>query len=340
MTVMEARDTVGVISRPAPSVLDRIVGALRSTNNALRGSPKLSVFFLTICIIIAILPVSWITPHDSIEINPAELLQTPAFSEHLLGTDNQGRDVLSRLIHGGQSSVRVAVAAVLLAGLLGTLVALIAGVLRGWVDRLLMQITDAFLSLPYLMVALTVVTLLGPSIINLIIVIGFLRWMGFARVLRGEVLRLMEMDFVRLANVAGSSRPRIMLRHVFPNIINTLLVLATLEVGLAVILEASLSFLGAGRAASHTIVGQYAEGCPAVPVLPRRMVVPADTGHSHHLPGDVLQPDRRLAARPHRPDEAAVVGNPRQGRGGQSNCLNQDFQDSRIFRIYVPILSI
>ena len=109
-----------------------------------------------------------------------------------------------------------------------------------------MQITDAFLSLPYLMVALTVVTLLGPSIINLIIVIGFLRWMGFARVLRGEVLRLMEMDFVRLANVAGSSRPRIMLRHVFPNIINTLLVLATLEVGLAVILEASLSFLGLG----------------------------------------------------------------------------------------------
>ena len=246
MTAMAARDSIGVISRPTPSALDRITGALRATNSALRGSPKLSVFFLAVCIIIAILPVSWITPHDSISANPTNLLQAPAFSEHLLGTDNQGRDVLSRLIHGGQSSVRVAVAAVLLAALLGTLIALIAGVVRGWVDRLLMQITDAFLSLPYLMVALTVVTLLGPSIINLIIVIGFLRWMGFARVLRGEVLRLMEMDFVRLANVAGSSRPRIMLRHVFPNIINTLLVLATLEVGLAVILEASLSFLGLG----------------------------------------------------------------------------------------------
>ena len=243
---MVARDSTGVISRPAPSVLDRVVGALRAIKSALRGSPKLSVFFLCVCIIIAILPVSWITPHDSIAINPADLLRTPAFSEHLLGTDNQGRDVLSRLIHGGQSSVRVAVAAVLLAALLGTLIALTAGVVRGWVDRLLMQITDAFLSLPYLMVALTVVTLLGPSIINLIIVIGFLRWMGFARVLRGEVLRLMEMDFVRLANVAGASRPRIMLRHVYPNIINTLLVLATLEVGLAVILEASLSFLGLG----------------------------------------------------------------------------------------------
>ena len=127
---MEARDTVGAISRPTPSALDRVVAAFRAISGALRGSPKLSVFFLTICIIIAILPVSWITPHDSIEISPADLLQAPAFSEHLLGTDNQGRDVLSRLIHGGQSSVRVAVAAVLLAALLGTLVALIAGVVR------------------------------------------------------------------------------------------------------------------------------------------------------------------------------------------------------------------
>ena len=234
------------MAQPAPSALARTLGALGATRNALRGAPKLSVFFLCICIILAILPVSWITPHDSIEISPSDLLNAPALSSNLLGTDNQGRDVLSRLIHGGQSSVRVATAAVLLAALVGTTVALVAGVFRGWVDRLLMQITDAFLSLPYLMVALTVVTLLGPSIVNLIIVIGFLRWMGFARVLRGEVLRLMEMDFVRLANVAGSSKPRIMLRHVFPNIINTLLVLATLEVGLAVIVESSLSFLGLG----------------------------------------------------------------------------------------------
>ena len=243
---MEAREIAVAISYPAPSVLDRTIASLRATRNALRGAPKLSVFFIFICIIIAVLPVSWITPYNSIEIRPANLLSAPELSGHILGTDNQGRDILSRLIHGGQSSVRVAVAAVILAALLGTTVALVAGVFRGWVDRLLMQITDAFLSLPYLMVALTVVTLLGPSIVNLIIVIGFLRWMGFARVLRGEVLRLMEMDFVRLANVAGSSRPRIMLRHVFPNIINTLLVLATLEVGLAVIVEASLSFLGLG----------------------------------------------------------------------------------------------
>ena len=275
---MVARDSTGAISRPAPSVLDRVVGAFRSTTGALRGSPKLSVFFLSVCIIIAILPVSWITPHDSIEISPADLLQAPAFSEHLLGTDNQGRDVLSRLIHGGQSSVRVAVAAVLLAALLGTLIALIAGVVRGWVDRLLMQITDAFLSLPYLMVALTVVTLLGPSIVNLIIVIGFLRWMGFARVLRGEVLRLMEMDFVRLANVAGSSRPRIMLRPRLPQHHQHPAGAGDAGGGAGGYSRSVAELPGPGRAASHTVMGQYAAGRPAVPVLPRAWWFPLVPG--------------------------------------------------------------
>ena len=243
---MEARDTVSAVSRPTPGlVLDLVPVVFRAIRGSLRGAPKLSVLFVCIAIILAIFPAKWITPYDSVAISP-NILAAPEFSGHLLGTDNQGRDVLSRLLHGGQSSVRVAGAAVLLAGLVGTLVALVSGVFRGWVDRLLMRITDGFLALPYLMVALTVVTLMGPSIINLIIVIGFLRWMGFARVLRGEVLRLVEMDFVRLAQVAGCSRPRIMFRHVFPNIINTLLVLATLEVGLAVIVESSLSFLGLG----------------------------------------------------------------------------------------------
>ena len=243
---MQSRDGLATSQAESPAVMSRVASLLRGFRNFIRGAPKLSLLFLTISILIAILPVGWITPHNSIEISPVDLLQTPAFSENILGTDNQGRDILSRLIHGGQSSVRVAGAAILLAALLGTVVALVSGVMRGWVDRFLMQVTDGFLSLPYLMVALTVVTLLGPTIINLIIVIGFLRWMGFARVLRGEVLRLMELDFVKLANVAGSSKVRVMIRHVFPNIINTLLVLATLEVGLAVIVESSLSFLGLG----------------------------------------------------------------------------------------------
>ena len=150
------------------------------------------------------------------------------------------------MIYGAQISVQVGVLAVFVSGVVGTIVALVSGVFRGWVDRILMRITDGFLALPFLMVAVTVVSLLGPSVTNVILVIGLLRWMGYARVLRGEVLRLMEMDFVRLARVAGASRPHIMLRHILPNITNTLLVLSTLEVGLAVIAEAGLSFLGLG----------------------------------------------------------------------------------------------
>lgn len=211
-----------------------------------RGAPKFSLCFLALSLLCALF-APYIAPFSPVATNPAHMLQAPnLFSKHVLGTDNQGRDILSRLIYGAQTSVKVGVLAVLLAASVGTLIGLVSGVFGGWPDRILMRITDMFLALPYLMVALTAVALLGPSVGNVILVIGLLRWMGFARVLRGEVLRLVQMDFVRLALVAGSSRPRIMIKHVFPNIVNTLLVLATLEVGLAVIVEASLSFLGLG----------------------------------------------------------------------------------------------
>jgi peptide/nickel transport system permease protein len=211
-----------------------------------RGAPVFSLFFLTIALLCALF-APFLAPYSPVATNPTRILQEPNFlSPNMLGTDNQGRDILSRLIYGAQISVKVGVLAVLLAASIGTTIGLVSGVFGGWVDRILMRITDMFLALPYLMVALTAVALLGPSVGNVILVIGLLRWMGFARVLRGEVLRLVEMDFVRLALVAGSSRTRIMLKHVFPNIINTLLVLATLEIGLAVIVEASLSFLGLG----------------------------------------------------------------------------------------------
>ena len=217
---------------------------LRRVNSALRGAPKLSLIFIVFALICAVFaPV--IAPYDPITTDFSAILETPS-SAHWMGADNQGRDILSRTIYGARISVRIAVIAVSLAAGVGTLVALVAGVFRGWVDTLLMRITDGFMALPYLMVALMVVSLMGASITNVILVIGLLRWMGFARVIRGEVLRLMESDFVRLARVAGASRSRIMFRHIFPNVINTLLVLLTLEIGLAVITESSLSFLGLG----------------------------------------------------------------------------------------------
>ena len=210
---------------------------------SLRGSPKLSLLFLLLALVCAIFAES-VSPYNPIEVT-TDILEAPS-SQHWLGTDMQGRDALTRVIYGAQISVMVALAAVALAAAVGTVVALLSGVMRGWVDTMLMRLTDGFLALPSLMVALVVISILGPSIPNVILVIGLTRWMSYARVIRGEVLKLMEMDFVRLAHVAGASRPRIMVRHIFPNVSNTLLVLVTLEIGLAVIAESSLSFLGFG----------------------------------------------------------------------------------------------
>ncbi len=210
----------------------------------LRGAPTVSLLILvtaTVCAIFA----PFLAPDNPIRGDLTSLLEPPS-PAHLLGTDHQGRDILSRLIYGARISVSVGFLSVFLASGIGTLVAVSAGFLKGWVDRLLMRLTDGFLALPYLMVAVTVVAILGPSLRNVILVIGLLRWVDYARILRGEVLRTSEMDFVRLAVVAGCSRRHIILRHIFPNILNSLLVLCTLQLGTAVILEASLSFLGLG----------------------------------------------------------------------------------------------
>lgn len=237
-----------LFAEPVPQVLSETASGIsrlvQKLRGVFRGAPAFSLIFLAIAVICAVF-APLIAPYSPIETNPTNILKAPDLS-HWLGTDNQGRDILSRLIYGAQTSVKIGVLSVLLAATVGTVIGLVSGVFGGWTDRIFMRFTDMFLALPYLMVALTAVSLLGSSVTNVILVIGLLRWMGFARVLRGEVLKLVEMDFVRLALASGASRTRVMIKHVFPNIINTLLVLATLELGLAVIVEASLSFLGLG----------------------------------------------------------------------------------------------
>ena len=228
-----------------PGRLQELLAAVSSVRSALRGVPKFSFFYLSL-IIFATLFAPWIAPFDPIKTQPSNILAEPSWGAHMLGTDHLGRDILSRMIYGARISVVVGFMAVFISGTLGTLIALVSGVARGWVDTLLMRITDGFLALPYLMVAVTVIAILGAGLWNVILVIALLRWMTYARIVRGEVLQLMQMDYIRLARVAGSSNFRIIFRHVAPNVINTLLVLATLEVGLAIIAEASLSYLGLG----------------------------------------------------------------------------------------------
>ena len=165
---------------------------------------------------------------------------------HLLGTDHLGRDVLSRLIFGARVSMIVGITAVLIAGVIGTVLGIISGYLGGWVDQAIMRLTDTWLALPALTFAIFLAAIVGPSELNIIIILGAVYWTRYARVIRGEVLSLKEREFVRLAIVAGCSKRTIMLKHILPNVVNSAIVLATLMIGVVIISEASLSFLGVG----------------------------------------------------------------------------------------------
>jgi peptide/nickel transport system permease protein len=169
-------------------------------------------------------------------------------SEYLLGTDHMGRDVLSRLIHGSRISLVVATAAVLLAGAIGTALGILSGFRGGWIDQVVMRLTDAWMALPTISFAILLAALLRPSEWNLVVILTAVYWTRYARVIRGEVLSLKERDFVRLAVVAGCSRTRIMCTHILPNIANSAIVMATLQFGVVIIAEATLSFLGVGVA--------------------------------------------------------------------------------------------
>jgi peptide/nickel transport system permease protein len=193
-----------------------------------------------------------LAPYDpTLPITGARLFQPPFWLEGgatnaLLGTDFQGRDVLSRLIFGARVSLLVGVTGTMVAGGIGLVLGILAGYLGGWVDQVVMRLTDAWLALPFLMFAIFLAALLGAGVLNIVIVFGLVYWTRYARVIRGEVLSLREREFVRLAQVAGVSTPRIILRHIVPNVMNTWMVLASLTVGVVIVTEASLSFLGVG----------------------------------------------------------------------------------------------
>lgn len=165
---------------------------------------------------------------------------------HPLGTDRLGRDMLTRILYGARVSLAVGALAVLLASSIGAAVGLVAGYYGGRVDAALMRITDATLSFPVILLALILAVTIGPSFFNVVVAISVILWARYARVIRGEVLTLMERDFIAQARIAGAGAWRIITRHLVPNTLNTLVVLITLQVGYVIIVEAALSFLGAG----------------------------------------------------------------------------------------------
>jgi len=204
---------------------------------------------------------SFLAPHSPTAVDLPHRYQPPVWDAdgnwtYPLGTDSLGRDILSRMMYGARVSLEFALAAVLLTGIIGGLLGLISGYYGGWVDTVIMRFVDLVISIPLILVAMTVVIVTGPSLINLILVVSLRSWPMYSRVARAEALSLKERDFVASAQVVGVSRPRIIARHIFPNVLNSLVVLATLQIGTIIMIEAMLSFLGVGIPPPNPAWGQ------------------------------------------------------------------------------------
>jgi peptide/nickel transport system permease protein len=223
----------------------------RAVVAGLRGAPLVPVAILGALVLVALL-ADLIAPYDpTFPVKGANVFDPPFWMAGgslatPLGTDFQARDILSRLIHGARVSLIVGLMGTLVAGGLGTALGILSGYVGGWVDQIIMRVTDAWLALPAIVFAIFLAAMIGPSMWNIIIILGGVYWTRYARVIRGEVLTLREREFVKLAEIAGASRLRVIKRHILPNVLNTATVLASLTVGVVIIAEASLSFLGVG----------------------------------------------------------------------------------------------
>jgi peptide/nickel transport system permease protein len=217
----------------------------------LRRYPLVPIGMLTFLLVIPAALAPQVAPYDPLKGSLAKRLKAPAWQEggsieHLLGTDKLGRDILSRIIYGARVSLAVSLVAILVGGAIGTVLGLMSGYFGRWVDSVIMRLVDISLSLPTILLALVLVAAVGPSFATVIIVLVILLWARYARLVRAETLSIKERDFIARARVAGASHTRIMARYIFPNVVNSLVVLATLQVGYVILLESALSFLGAG----------------------------------------------------------------------------------------------
>ncbi len=220
------------------------VGIVRGSRAASVVELSLVGILATLIVIIAIF-AAHLAPYDPNAISLEAALQRPSLT-HWMGTDQLGRDVLSRVMVGAQISLFIAAWAVIVAGLFGSLLGVIAGYFGGIVDDVIMRFVDIQLALPTIILAMVLVGAVGYSLVNLIIILGLANCARFARVTRSETLTLREREFVLLAKLAGAGSMQIMVRHIAPNLGSTFIVLATLDIGVIVALEAVLSFLGLG----------------------------------------------------------------------------------------------
>jgi peptide/nickel transport system permease protein len=200
---------------------------------------------LTLVIVVAALAAPVLAPFDPSEQDTSRRLEGPS-REHLLGLDDLGRDVFSRILFGARVSLRVGFSVVIFASIVGVILGAIAGYFGGKIDTLIMRACDILLAFPGILLAIALVAVLGPSLNNVVIALATIGWVGYARLVRGQVLKVREMEFVTAARAIGAQPSRIIFRHVLPNVINPVIVMATLGLAGAILSEASLSFLGLG----------------------------------------------------------------------------------------------
>jgi ABC-type dipeptide/oligopeptide/nickel transport system permease subunit len=235
---------------PAPVTVEGAQGRAR-LRRAWRLKWGLAAGVLLAVVLALTALAGWVAPHDPLAVNIRHRLAPPAWMDggtraHLLGTDQVGRDVLSRIVYGGRVSLAVGVGAVLVSATIGVALGLAAGYFGGRTDWTTMTLVNVMLTFPFVLLALAVIAVLGPSLTNMIIVLGVAGWPIYCRVVRTEALALREREFVLAARALGMSHTRIMLRELLPNLVSPVVVIATLQVAQVIILESFLSFLGLG----------------------------------------------------------------------------------------------
>ncbi len=219
---------------------------LTTIRKAFRGNFALTIgVVLTTLIITIAIAAPLLAPHDPAAQDTGHRLDGPS-AQHPLGLDNLGRDVLSRLVYGSRVSLRVGLSVVLISSVIGISLGAVAGYLGGFVDTIIMRISDMLLAFPGILLAIALVAVLGPNLNNVIFALSVIGWVGYARLVRGQVLKVKEMEFVTAVEALGARSPRVILFHVLPNVINPVIVMATLGLAGAILAEAALSFLGLG----------------------------------------------------------------------------------------------
>lgn len=217
---------------------------MKTLKHLLRNFAFTAGLLLTLVLVVCALLAPQLAPHNPLEPEGARL-EAPS-DAYPLGLDELGRDVLSRIVWGARVSLRVGFSVVLLASIIGVTLGAISGYFGGIVDVLIMRLCDILLAFPGILLAIALVAVLGPSLNNVILALAIIGWVGYARLVRGQVLKVREMEFVTAAKALGAKSPRVIALHVLPNVMNPVIVMATLGLAGAILSEAALSFLGLG----------------------------------------------------------------------------------------------